>query len=285
MSKQAVWDELKKFSEERTRKANAGASQPQSERSNRRAVQNAVNAVTAAFDGDLLAGTEALTKYVNCKHSISQHSLEHADVAKEIVDSLRYKIGERLQSKGRLPDANQFAMDVIGGSLSKKALKVLGVKPKMINRLSDVPLEGPLEPMPRDAGRVELRKAMAEAIDAWCHGDDWRPDSNGRTVRIGGFRKKQAGQVASTWQDTEVHPARFFSSNDLGEQLEAFKKSDNWTTLLKKYPDAHVGKTWFRQKRCRCCKHDQGGEHRVRAFGSDALVKAGPASQSTLHRR
>jgi hypothetical protein len=86
-------------------------------------------------------------------------------VTKETVDSLRYKIGERLQSKGRLADAKQFAMDVIGGGLSKKALKLLGVKSKMNNRLSDLPLEGPLESMPRDAGRVELRKAMAEAME------------------------------------------------------------------------------------------------------------------------
>jgi hypothetical protein len=68
---------MEKFSEERTRKSNAVAPQPQSARSNRRAVERAVNAVTAAFDGDLLAGTEALKKHVNRKHSISQNSLKH----------------------------------------------------------------------------------------------------------------------------------------------------------------------------------------------------------------
>ncbi len=58
-----------------------------------------------------------MTRHVNLKHSIPQHSLEHAVVAKEIVHSLRHKIEERLQSMGRLPDANQFAMDVVGGGL------------------------------------------------------------------------------------------------------------------------------------------------------------------------
>ena len=266
MKKGAIWDAVRVAAQKQieghtTRLEQGEDAKSLSERSESRSLMQAVAGVALAYHGDLELGLKSLSE---SRHMSSfTHSEDPASLGNMLAANMKQFIGAH-NAKGRRTDADQNAMNVVAAltvGINKGATQ-LGFGRTMRENIRDEnygSLDEPFVPKKRAESEAtrQQRKAVNDALNAWCHDDNvWRPDSNGRMVTVGAIRRKQEGKKTSTMEGGEQHPTRFFRSNVLTEQMQAFKESEYWKTTTLQHPAAHIGKTWFRRERCRCCKHE-----------------------------